>query len=112
MSMRIQEVRSCLQRFGIYDVLSFVYPDPSDKDSLLDGAVDILDHFKIVSESAVRNSICCFKRCGQTYSLENLSWSTEFLDKTCEKNLRDKVFEHLLSVPKEERGGLLFFSFF
>ena len=53
-TMRIEEIRSRLQHFDMYDIFSFVYPNPLDKEYLLSGKVDIQYYFQIVIDSDVR----------------------------------------------------------
>jgi hypothetical protein len=57
----------------------------------------------------VRASNKYYKQYGPSYMLENLNWSQELLENSCEQLLRDKVTEKLLDVPTNEQGGPLFF---
>ena len=67
--------------------------------------------FASVTEIDVRSSNDFFNRYGQGYDLQNIHWSTELLEHSCDQDLLDKVFERLISVPHPERGGPLSFFF-
>ena len=50
-------------------------------------------------------------RYGQDYGLQNLHWSAELLENSCDQEISDNVSERLISVYQSQRGGPLSFFF-
>ena len=72
---------------------------------------DLLFMFASVTEADVRSSDLFFNRYGQEYDLQNLHWSAELIENSCDQDLFDKVSERLISIPHPERGEPLSFFF-
>lgn len=45
---------------------------------------------------------------GQMYGLQDLQWSQELQEQSCETNLRTKITEQLRYIPNKEQGEELF----
>jgi hypothetical protein len=51
-----------------------------------------------------------FKRYhGQDYDLQDLQWSQELLENSCDEDLRNKIGEKLREIPSDEHGGALYY---
>ena len=88
-----------------------LHVDDKDENVLLSGTINLLDHFQTLSEHEVRKYIRYFKSFGKHYVIQNLSWSTDILLKSCKQDLRDKVAERLMLVSEDEKGGPLTFFY-
>ena len=53
--------------------------------------------------------MCFYCLYGQEYDLENLQWSQELLEESCERSLHDKVLEKAHAIPVIELDGPIFF---
>ena len=104
-SMRIVEFEKTLFKFDMIDVFSLRQSSSSAK------TTDLLSMFASVTEADVRSSNLFFNRYGQEYDLQNLHWSAELIENSCDQDLLDKVSERLISIPHPERGGPLSFFF-
>ena len=72
---------------------------------------DLLSFFSSLSEADIRTSNKFYNQFGQDYDLQNISWSAELLENSCEQDLLDKVSEKLMDVPEAEKGGPLSFYY-
>ena len=70
--------------------------------------LDLLEHYATIKEEQAKISNFYFRLYGQSYDLENLDWSKELLECSCEQSLRDKAEERIAHNP-EFGGGPLFF---
>ena len=68
---------------------------------------DLIKSFKDVEESTIKRSNCYYAKYGALWSVENLSWSSDYILNSCEDSLRDKVREGLVGVSTMECGGPL-----
>ena len=55
----------------------------------------------------IRLSNSCYEKYGASWSVENLSWSGDYILNTCEDSFRDKVREGLVGASEMESGGPL-----
>eukprot|EP00978_Attheya_sp_CCMP212_P014988 scaffold38493_cov31-Attheya_sp.AAC.1 len=53
----------------------------------------------------VCESVEFFRTWGQDYDLENINWTLEFLENSCQKDLRTKVSDQMNAVPEARQGG-------
>ena len=103
-SMRIVEFEKLLFKFDMKDVFSLLKTSSSPP-------VNLLSLFAGVTEGDVRSSNEFYNKYGQDYDLQNLHWSAELLENSCDQDLLDKISERLISVPHLQRGGPLSFFF-
>ena len=68
---------------------------------------NLIQSFKNVDEATIKRSNSYYARYGASWSVENLSWSADYILNTCEDSLRDKVREGLVGVNELENGGPL-----
>ena len=68
---------------------------------------NIIQSFKDVDEATIKRLNSYYARHGASWSVENLSWSADYILNTCEDSLRDKVREGLVGVNELENGGPL-----
>ena len=71
----------------------------------------LLSLFFSLSEDDIRTSNKFYNHFGQDYDLQNLSWSAELLENSCEQDLLDKISEKPVDVPEAEKGGPLTFYY-
>ena len=103
-SMRIVEFQKVLSKFDMLDVFTL-------RDSSASSSKNLLSLFSSTTEDEVRASNKFYMQFGQDYDLQNLHWSSELLENSCEQDLLDKISEKLISVPDCEKGGPLFFFY-
>lgn len=109
-TMRIHEFFEKLTKFDMQgQFLQVVTPNPADPTTTLAGKVNVLEEYPTLGTAEVRTSNKYYKEYGPDHMIQNLLWSQELLENSCETALRDKVTEQLLDVPSIEQGGPLFF---
>lgn len=62
-----------------------------------------------LTEAHVRGAMRFKRYYGQAYDIQDLQWSQEFLENSCEEDLRIKVLERTRTFPDVEQGGALFY---
>jgi hypothetical protein len=111
-TMRIHEFMNRLLKYDMQGpFVRVVKPNKYNPDVALSVTIDlILQHAssKLCAED-VRASNKFYKQFGKKEHIQDLIWSQELLENSCDANLRDKVTEQLLSVPLIEQGGPLFY---
>ena len=116
-SMRIQSFEYILTQYDMIDAfkIHLIQPDTEPPVLLNDSSgnhvvINLLTHHSSLTESQVRKYILFLKRYGQTYDVQNLDWTQELFNNSCNADLRDKVNEKVLGVhPFEIAGPLLFY---
>ena len=58
---------------------------------------------------SVGKSNAHYNQFGQNFDVQDLAWTQELLENSCDETLRDKVMETLLLYPKVQQGGPLFY---
>jgi Zinc knuckle len=114
--MRTQEFFARLDKYDMVgpfvDVLE-VTVNPNQRNqrrmNLGQNRYDMRENALAATEIQVRASNAYYNLYGQNYDVQNLVWSQELLENSCEGDLRDKVMESILQVPVHERGGPLFY---
>ena len=119
-SMRILSLKKRLERYDMMDVFDILFPigNGTNDNSLLsekDSAGNdvpvtksLLTDYSTLTEDAVRHSCLFFQKYGQNYDIENLEWTKELLEASCEPSLRDKT-EEKLSQETFHSGGPMYF---
>ena len=116
-SMRIQSFEYILTQYDMLDAFKIHLFKPNiDPPTLLTDSngmpvtINLLSHHSSLTEHQVRQYILFLKRYGKDYDVQNLDWSQELFNNSCDTDLRDKVNENVLGVhPFEVAGPLLFF---
>jgi hypothetical protein len=108
--MRTQELFQRLDKYDMANVFAeIVTPDTANPGQITADVKNLRVNALGATETEVRASNRFYNRFGQPYDIQNLVWSQELLENSCESELRDKVMESLLLVPEDERGGPLYF---
>ena len=116
-SMRIQSFEYILTQYDMVDAFKVhlfqpnVQPPKILEDSMGNPIfINLLTHHSSLTEGQVRQYILFLKRNGQSYDVQNLDWTQELFNNSCNADLRDKVNEKVLGVhPFEIAGPLLFY---
>ena len=116
-SMRVQSFEYVLAQFDMMDAFTIHLFEPGvEPPKLLEDAngvpktVNLLTHYSNLTEAQVRAYILFLRRYGQSYDVQNLDWSQELFNNSCDTDLKDKVNEKVLGVHSfEVAGPLLFF---
>ena len=66
---------------------------------------DLINNFKGVDESTIRQSHVYYAQYRADYAVENISWSTDIILNKCEEPLRDKIRKGLVGVSEIKVGG-------
>ena len=105
--MKKTDIVSALEIFEtIIPVPSVAFPNPMpNTPSLFDKNGEAL------SEGHVRATMKFKRYYGMPYDIQDLQWSQEFLENSCEEDLRIKVLEKTRQIPDTEQGGGLFYYF-
>jgi hypothetical protein len=99
-----------LKKFDMIDVFTIQLYGPSDPTDIeAPKQKNLLTHYAKLELADVRKTVCFYRLYGQDYDLENLQWSQELLEESCEPSLRDKVLEKAHAIPVIEMGGPTFF---
>lgn len=114
--MRKQSLEYILTQYDMIDAFNIHLLQPgSHPPQLLEDIngdpikVNLLSHHSSLTEDQVRQYILFLKRYGKTYDVQNLDWSQELFNNSCNTDLRDKINEKILGVHSFEVGGPLLF---
>jgi hypothetical protein len=69
----------------------------------------LIDFIDDLSLKLVRATMKFKRYYGQDYDLQDLQWSQELLENSCDEALRAKIIEKLHSIPDDEAGGAVFY---
>ena len=116
-SMRIQSFEYILTQYDMIDAFKIhLFQPNTEPPALLEDSkglpifINLLTHHSSLTEAQVRKYILFLKRYGKSYDVQNLDWTQELFNNSCNADLRDKVNEKVLGVhPFEIAGPLLFF---
>jgi hypothetical protein len=70
----------------------------------------LLANYSTMTVNECRASVEHYRLYGQGYHLQNLDWSQEMLERSCEDNLRNKILEKSMDIPEIQMGGPTFFT--
>ena len=83
-----------LKKFDMIDVFTIQLYGPSDPTDIeAPKQKNLLTHYAKLELADVHKTVCFYRLYGQDYDLENLQWSQELLEESCEPSLRDKVLK-------------------
>jgi ribosomal protein L15 len=101
-----------IKRFKRYDMMDvFKLHLPSTADATIPReTVELVTMYATTSLEKVCESVEFFRTWGQDYDLENINWTLEFLENSCENDLRTKVLEQMNALPEVKQGGPTFFK--
>ena len=75
----------------------------------LPGTIDLLEQWDSLDINILERHIRFMHAYGQEYDLQNLTWTLELLENSCEQNLADKIQEDLVNVASSLECGPMFF---
>jgi hypothetical protein len=116
MYMRSGDVYKRLVKFGMNEV--FMIPPNGDDWAKMNSSSlatimgtrrKLTEEWHTLTEAQVRSSTVFYQLRGQDYDKENLHWSLDLLEKSCDPELREKVTELCDDAEPQERGGPLFY---
>ena len=109
----MEDFKKFLYRYGLYDPFNLYKVKEGSAGSpprLFSTRICKFNNCLNITEYDVREINRFLSLYGQEYYLQNMEWSADLFESSCDEELRNKVTELTFSVPPEERGGpLLFF---
>ena len=69
----------------------------------------LIDEIDAILECDVRHTMKFKRYFGQEYDLQDLQWSQELIENSCDKDLRNKIPEKLKEIPSDKHGGALYY---
>jgi hypothetical protein len=117
LTLRVEELKHHMQKSDIIsalDIFVSIIPTPLAAGTQFlapfPGTLSLFDKAgEALSEAHVRSANRFKRYYGQTYDIQDLQWSQEFLENSCEEDLRVKVLERIRSITEVERGGALYY---
>jgi hypothetical protein len=109
LSLRIEELKTRLKKndtISGFDIFEQVLTQPT---TLMPRELPLIAQIDDLTEALVRSSMKFKRYYGQPYDVQDLQWSQELIEQSCEEDLRIKVMERLRPVPDVEQGGALFY---
>ena len=107
----IEKVKEHCECYGMDEVFKIVVP-PADGTLNIDATLtqDLFSNYSSLTRKNITSSILFYRHFGQSYDLENLSWSEQFLSNCCDAELGAKLDERMASyTERTQRGGPIFF---
>jgi uncharacterized membrane protein YgcG len=80
-----------------------------NNDDLSDARKNLRENYTNITIDEIRKSNRYYNMYGQDYDVQDLGWTQELLENSCEPSLRDKVMEKITLYPRDEQGGPLFY---
>jgi hypothetical protein len=117
LTLRVEELKHHMQKSDIIsalDIFTTIIPTPlatgAQFPTPFPGTLSLFEKAgEALSENHVRAANRFKRYYGQTYDIQDLQWSQEFLENSCEEDLRVKVLERIRTVTEVERGGALYY---
>jgi hypothetical protein len=109
LSLRIEELKHSLKKadtIGGFDVFERNIIQP---ETPMPHEIPLIEKIDDITQYQVRSSIRFRRYYGQTFDIQDLQWSQELLENSCDEDLRIKVLERLRPIPDVEQGGPLFY---
>ena len=72
-------------------------------------SLPLIDYIDDLTLKLVRATMKFKRYYGQEYDLQDLQWTQELLENSCDEALRAKVIEKVQSIPDDEMGGAVFY---
>jgi hypothetical protein len=101
----IVELTKHLTRFDMVDVFKQMILPTSANDKGVLSMQSLLTNYSTMTVNECRASVEHYRLYGQGYHLQNLDWSQEMLERSCEDDLRNKILEKSMDIPAIQRGG-------
>ena len=75
----------------------------------VNSTLDLLEEWDQIKVIDIKRHIKFLRRYGQQWDLQNLDWSLELIQSSCELGLKNKVQEKMIKLPHELESGPMFF---
>jgi hypothetical protein len=109
LSLRIEELKLTMKKtdtIGGFDIFAQIITSPQTP---MPAELPLIEKIDELTETIVRASIRFKRYYGQTFDIQDLQWSQELIENSCDEDLRIKVLERLRPIPDVEQGGPLFY---
>jgi hypothetical protein len=106
----IVELTKHLTRFDMVDVFERVLLPTAANDKGVLSLRSLLANYSTMTVNECRASVEHYRLYGQGYHLQNLDWSQEMLERSCEDDLRNKILEKSMDIPAIQMGGPTFLT--
>jgi hypothetical protein len=106
----IVELTKHLTRFDMVDVFERVLLPTSANDKGVLSMQSLLANYSTMTVNECRASVehnCLY---GRGCHLQNLDWSQEMLERSCEHDLRNKILKNSMEIPAIQMGGPTFLT--
>ena len=98
-----------LQQYDMMDVFTILrFLDSSLKTPLLT-TLNLLEQWNMIDMGILTHHIHFMLPFGQEYDLQNLTWTLELLENSCDQSLTDSVQENLLGLDSHLECGMMYF---
>jgi hypothetical protein len=109
----VEELQHAMKKSDIIsalDIFETIIPTGGMHPNPFPGTLSLFDK---AGEALSEAHVCAtnrFKRYfGQAYDIQDLQWSQELLENSCEEDLRIRVLEHMRNFPDVKKGGALYY---
>jgi hypothetical protein len=109
LSLRIEELKLTMKKtdtIGGFDIFDRAITCP---ETPMPAELPLIERIDELTEASVRASVRFKRYYGQTFDIQDLQWSQELIENSCDEDLRIKVLERLRPIPDVEQGGPLFY---
>jgi hypothetical protein len=100
----IAELKKHLTRFDMIDVFDKVLTPTAGTDKGVVAMRSLLANYSTMSVNKCRTSVEHYRLYRKDYHLQNLDWSQEMLERSCEDDLRNKILEKSMGIPAIQMG--------
>jgi hypothetical protein len=108
----IVELTKHLTRFDMIDVFDWVLIPNATNDKCVLLMRSLLMNYSTMTVNECHASVEHYRLYGQAYHLQNINWSQEMLEQSCEDDLWNKILEKSMDIPTIQMGGPTFLALF
>ena len=98
---------------NVFSIPSSMVADPNNIGEFVPAtgctAINLLTSYKELDLDTVKRSTAWYKRFGQSYHVENATWTGDLILNSCKENLRLKIVEACKNFSEAEKGGPTYF---
>ena len=108
-ALMIGDVTKRLRKYDMMEVFKLHLPSEAEPTTPRK-SVDLIKMYATTTLEEVCESVEFYRTWGQDFDLENINWTQEYLENSCENDLRVKVLEQMNVLPEVQQGGPVFFK--
>jgi hypothetical protein len=108
-ALMIGDVIKRLRKYDMMEVFKLHLPSEPDP-TVPRKSIDLVRMYATTTIEEVCESVEFYRTWGQDYDLENINWTQEYLENSCENHLQVKVLEQMNVLPEVQQGGPVFFK--